>query len=107
MGQGYAHVGYTARFLITGIVTEEQEGRIRERCAVIPPLETNPLIFVDTNNIVHDPVADLAAYNLRMDLSWSEHEKDVFKRNLQIFDKASYIYLFHLLFASFFAQSTS
>jgi Myb-like DNA-binding domain len=73
---------------LLGFTTEEQEARIRERCVKEPDMISDrSLAYADTNNLVLDPAADLAAFNEQMDLKWSEHEKDEFKRNLIVFDK--------------------
>lgn len=73
---------------ILGITSSEQLARIEERSAKEPDMILDRTYsFAETNNLVLDPVADLMAFNNRMELKWSEHEKDDFRRNLLIFDK--------------------
>ncbi|KAI8813496.1 hypothetical protein BJ742DRAFT_432276 [Cladochytrium replicatum] len=63
------------------------------RYAVDPPMEIDPeevarfRHFVDTNNLVEDPVAELEAYNARVPLSWSDDEREIFRQKLAQFGK--------------------
>ncbi|KAI8806273.1 hypothetical protein BJ742DRAFT_817209 [Cladochytrium replicatum] len=72
------------------------------RYAVDPPMEIDPeelgrfRHFVDTNNLVENPVAELEAYNARVPMSWSDDEREIFRQKLAQFGKqfgkiASYI----------------
>jgi hypothetical protein len=74
----------------------EKEKMMLRRCAIEPDMEiNNNVVYRDTNNLIRDPAADLKAYNGRVDLIWSDAEKDIFKRlyffnifrNLVLFDK--------------------
>lgn len=59
----------------------DQEKELLERCAKEPDMEPKcACVYRDTNNLVLDPVAELKSFNHRVDLIWSDAEKDLFKR---------------------------
>ncbi|KAJ3280526.1 nuclear receptor co-repressor 1 [Borealophlyctis nickersoniae] len=70
-----------------GILSEEPAEEEEDRCATIPamvidPLERKILQYRSRNGLVENPTEQLRVYNEKVDLSWSESEKEIFKNKI-------------------------
>lgn len=73
--------------MMLGLASDDHDIRIRERAVPDPPMLTTRPRYTNNNNLVIDPIGDLADYNSTLDHTWSDSDRSIFRKTITVYDK--------------------